>query len=160
MLCTKRTLVSTNIIPFQNIPEYISEVESSSCAHQSSSTLFNITVCLVMSVIRFNLWLTGNCSAGYHIDGTNCIACPLGTYQPRKWQDSCIECPEGSTTSYTASTSQDDCNGQCWLTQLVEQTHVFTICGLGEIHIILATIVVCFGLNGNCNHFVLHVHQK
>ncbi|KAI0238725.1 hypothetical protein LSAT2_010524, partial [Lamellibrachia satsuma] len=52
----------------------------------------------------------GNCSAGYKTDGASCIPCTQGTYQPEKWQDSCNDCPKGSTTSANQSTSDTDCN--------------------------------------------------
>ena len=38
----------------------------------------------------------------------NCIACPLGTYQPNFRQAGCLLCPSGKTTIRGAA-SEDDC---------------------------------------------------
>ena len=47
---------------------------------------------------------TGNCSAGYKTDKENCTPCPVGTYQPEKWNDTCIKCENGVVTLTPGST--------------------------------------------------------
>ncbi|XP_071129047.1 uncharacterized protein [Mytilus edulis] len=55
------------------------------------------------------------CEAGYKRVGTDtCEKCPIGTYQPQKWQTSCLSCGGDSyRTDQEASTSQDDCKYFC-----------------------------------------------
>ncbi|XP_032235848.2 sushi, von Willebrand factor type A, EGF and pentraxin domain-containing protein 1 [Nematostella vectensis] len=38
-----------------------------------------------------------------------CLACPLGTYQPKAFSASCIKCPDVRTTARVGSTSLSDC---------------------------------------------------
>lgn len=40
---------------------------------------------------------------------TNCLMCPIGTYQPKFRATKCEACPSGKTTLQKASTSIDDC---------------------------------------------------
>ncbi|GFR99359.1 Pol polyprotein [Elysia marginata] len=55
-----------------------------------------------------------NCSAGFFIDGQNrCKQCALGTYQPNKWQTSCLDCPVDTTTDRTGAISSDQCFSSC-----------------------------------------------
>ena len=44
----------------------------------------------------------------------NCLACPLGTYQPNFRQSSCMKCPNGKSTKVLGTVSKDDCewNGE------------------------------------------------
>ena len=41
-----------------------------------------------------------------------CESCPKGTYQERKYQDTCIPCLEGLTTIGTGSRERSDCYGK------------------------------------------------
>ena len=54
---------------------------------------------------------TGNCSAGYKTDKEKCTPCPVGTYQPEKWNDTCIKCENGFVTLRPGSTKDTDCSG-------------------------------------------------
>ncbi|XP_050392556.2 uncharacterized protein LOC126811123 [Patella vulgata] len=54
-----------------------------------------------------------NCTAGYKIDGVNCVACPIGQYQSLPYQLSCQSCPSGTTTRNTASSASTDCEDFC-----------------------------------------------
>ncbi|KAK2167305.1 hypothetical protein NP493_1280g00020 [Ridgeia piscesae] len=53
--------------------------------------------------------LQGNCTAGQMIEGKTCKACPLGTYQDKKWQTKCNRCEDKKTTSKEGATTEDDC---------------------------------------------------
>ena len=53
--------------------------------------------------------VTGNCTAGQMIVGKTCRACPLGTYQDRKWQTECKRCGDKMTTSRKGATTIRDC---------------------------------------------------
>lgn len=52
----------------------------------------------------------GNCTAGSYISGTSCVTCPIGFYNPDKWQTSCTKCPPESTTRVTGATSVSQCD--------------------------------------------------
>lgn len=50
------------------------------------------------------------CSPGYYYDGSDCLACPIGTYSSSYNLDSnCSSCPANATTYYTGSTEYNDC---------------------------------------------------
>ena len=53
----------------------------------------------------------GNCTVGQKLntDTNLCEECALGSYQPDKWQESCIECSSQRTTVDLASVSADQC---------------------------------------------------
>lgn len=56
----------------------------------------------------------GDCPPGSYMDpniNTQCNWCDIGTYQPVKWQMTCLSCPSGSTTTTTGSVYPSDCNG-------------------------------------------------
>ncbi|XP_052071119.1 uncharacterized protein LOC127709553 [Mytilus californianus] len=55
------------------------------------------------------------CEAGYKRVGTStCEKCPIGTYQPQKWQTSCLSCGgDRYRTDQEASSSKDDCKYFC-----------------------------------------------
>lgn len=55
--------------------------------------------------------LTEACEAGYKRVGTStCVKCPIGEYQPLKWQTSCLSCGGARyRTDQDASTSKDEC---------------------------------------------------
>jgi CUB/sushi domain-containing protein len=38
------------------------------------------------------------CHAGRYFQNISCLNCPLGQYQPETAQDSCLQCPGGSST--------------------------------------------------------------
>ncbi|RUS76316.1 hypothetical protein EGW08_015923, partial [Elysia chlorotica] len=49
-----------------------------------------------------------NCSAGFFRTAQNeCELCGPGTYQPDKWQTSCLACPEDTTTAGPGATNSD-----------------------------------------------------
>lgn len=58
---------------------------------------------------RIVMFLLADCLAGQSWNGTECVDCPLGTFQSHPYQTSCIECPEGWTTLAVASTELTDC---------------------------------------------------
>lgn len=49
------------------------------------------------------------CSAGYYINGTRCIPCPIGSFSTAVNSTACIRCPNGQYTGSTASTSKKAC---------------------------------------------------
>ncbi|WAQ97074.1 SCUB2-like protein [Mya arenaria] len=53
------------------------------------------------------------CVAGQRYDGSTCITCEKGTYQPDKKQTLCLKCPERSTTIGPGKTSVADCSVVC-----------------------------------------------
>ena len=55
-----------------------------------------------------------DCPSGTHRDIINgCATCPIGTYMDRpNREDSCIQCPEGTTTTEGGSVSEQDCDGE------------------------------------------------
>ena len=61
------------------------------------------------------LSVTGNCTAGQMSEGKTCKACPLGTYQDRKWQTECKRCGDNMTTSRTGATTVRDCFCKCFV---------------------------------------------
>ncbi|KAI0230172.1 hypothetical protein LSAT2_019429 [Lamellibrachia satsuma] len=75
----------------------------------------NCTVCPVdlitdsIGATNIDNCTRGNCSAGYKTVKHKCIPCPMGTYQPQRWNDTCMDCPGGSITSGTGATSEDEC---------------------------------------------------
>ena len=58
--------------------------------------------------------VTGNCTAGQMTDGKTCKACPLGTYQDKKWQTECKRCGDKMTTSNEGATRKDHCFCKCF----------------------------------------------
>ncbi|GFO38966.1 signal peptide, cub and egf-like domain-containing protein 1, partial [Plakobranchus ocellatus] len=61
-----------------------------------------------------------------------CVACPIGTYNSEKWQDSCTDCPSGLTTNITGRSVQADCYRDCPSgQQLDDNTGQCRDCGLG-----------------------------
>ncbi|XP_067672504.1 uncharacterized protein [Haliotis asinina] len=54
-----------------------------------------------------------NCTAGQKTTSTGCVDCPIGSYQPNKWQTDCISCATDKTTTGTGSTSETDCILSC-----------------------------------------------
>ena len=56
----------------------------------------------------------GDCGPGTFIDSVNsqCTVCPVGTYNGERYQTMCQQCPTGSSTPGTNSTSIDDCTGE------------------------------------------------
>ena len=64
-----------------------------------------------MFLLHFSV--TGNCTAGQMILGKTCKACPLGTYQDRKWQTECNRCGDKMTTSRKGATTVRDCLCMC-----------------------------------------------
>ena len=67
------------------------------------------------TVGRYILSVTGNCTAGQMSEGKTCKACPLGTYQDRKWQTECKRCGDNMTTSRTGATTVRDCFCKCFV---------------------------------------------
>ena len=65
-------------------------------------------------VSYFIFCVTGNCTAGQMIEGKTCKACPLGTYQDKKWQTKCNRCEDKKTTSKEGATTEDDCFCKCF----------------------------------------------
>ena len=57
---------------------------------------------------------TLECHAGFYDDNIHhdvCLPCPIGTYcEFGHGEQSCIECPEGHTTSQEASGSSSECH--------------------------------------------------
>ena len=51
--------------------------------------------------------LNPNCNDTGTVCTPQCTQCGIGTYQDG---DTCVDCPEGYTTAYPGSTSEDDCN--------------------------------------------------
>ncbi|XP_070188097.1 uncharacterized protein [Littorina saxatilis] len=56
-----------------------------------------------------------NCSAGFFREVANntCMECPLSTYQPDRWQTSCVACPTERLTEITGATSESQCLLSC-----------------------------------------------
>ncbi|XP_077984041.1 sushi, von Willebrand factor type A, EGF and pentraxin domain-containing protein 1-like [Glandiceps talaboti] len=55
------------------------------------------------------------CPKGTHHDTVldTCEICPIGWYQDSESNESCIQCPDGTTTKLTRSKSLSDCRGFC-----------------------------------------------
>ncbi|KAI0233726.1 hypothetical protein LSAT2_016060 [Lamellibrachia satsuma] len=51
----------------------------------------------------------GDCSSGYMFDGTDCKACPVGSYQDEKYQTSCKSCGNMMSTANKGATSLTEC---------------------------------------------------
>ena len=64
--------------------------------------------------INMFLFFVTDCPSGTHRDIINgCATCPIGTYMDRpNREDSCIQCPEGTTTTGEGSVSEQDCDGE------------------------------------------------
>ncbi|XP_013405828.1 uncharacterized protein LOC106170487 [Lingula anatina] len=75
----------------------------------------------------------GNCTAGYYIHSSNnsCVPCPLNSYQPDKWQTSCILCPDNKTTATMATTALTECKYRCPLGQ-EDQSGTCRPCAIGS----------------------------
>ncbi|XP_023933602.1 proprotein convertase subtilisin/kexin type 5 [Lingula anatina] len=56
-----------------------------------------------------------NCSAGSYRDTltNNCTLCPLGRYQPQKWQTMCESCDPGYTTTALGAINEAQCTKYC-----------------------------------------------
>ena len=52
-----------------------------------------------------------DCGPGTFTDGSSCIDCVVGEYQPEKFQTSCMACPSSLTTVTSGSKSLTDCIG-------------------------------------------------
>ncbi|XP_033732292.1 uncharacterized protein LOC117321818 [Pecten maximus] len=58
-----------------------------------------------------DMCVVGNCTSGQYLVNTtlNCKDCPVGTYQPGKWQMECIPCPADTTTQGEGTTQRSQC---------------------------------------------------
>ncbi|OWF54931.1 Fibropellin-1 [Mizuhopecten yessoensis] len=58
-----------------------------------------------------DLCVVGNCTPGqFLVNATlDCTDCPVGTYQPNKWQTACIPCPNDTTTQEEGTTQRSQC---------------------------------------------------
>ncbi|XP_067673802.1 uncharacterized protein [Haliotis asinina] len=55
-----------------------------------------------------------DCPSGRYIDNTKlCRICPIATFQPKKWQRSCISCNDSYTTTAAESKNGSDCKFLC-----------------------------------------------
>lgn len=55
--------------------------------------------------------ITDTCLKGSRWDGTQCIQCEKGTFQPADGQSECIKCPDGSTTPGIGTETEVECSG-------------------------------------------------
>ena len=80
-------------------------------ASQSNCHLeLNLQVAILLNIcVKFNFYVTGNCTVGKMIEGNICKACPMGTYQDEKWQTECKPCGENMTTFEEGATTVDNC---------------------------------------------------
>ena len=53
--------------------------------------------------------VAGDCSAGSIFDGMDCKACPVGSYQDKKYQMSCKSCGKMMTTEKEGAKSMTKC---------------------------------------------------
>ena len=61
--------------------------------------------------VWFYKYLSLDCQEGFFYNHTLkiCVACPLGTYQWSKGQDTCRQCPDGQTTSNNGNQDKMAC---------------------------------------------------
>ncbi|XP_012940810.1 sushi, von Willebrand factor type A, EGF and pentraxin domain-containing protein 1 [Aplysia californica] len=72
------------------------------------------------------------CLPGYHPQAARCEPCDYGFYQPDRWQDACIQCPNGTTTYQKAADVADLCIKDCPAGQeYIAATDECRDCGLG-----------------------------
>ncbi|XP_060063970.1 uncharacterized protein LOC132544399 [Ylistrum balloti] len=62
-----------------------------------------------------DMCIIGNCTSGQYLLNTtlNCTDCPVGTYQPQKWQTACISCPNDTTTQGEGASQRSQCFLYC-----------------------------------------------
>jgi len=76
-----------------------------------------------------------DCPAGsfHNVDENRCDICTFGLYQPQKWQESCINCPDRKTTLQEGSTSSEQCLFFCpkGLEEFPEGSSTCRLCPLG-----------------------------
>ncbi|KAK7507523.1 hypothetical protein BaRGS_00001458, partial [Batillaria attramentaria] len=53
------------------------------------------------------------CEPGFKPRSSGCVECGLGTYQPDKWEEDCINCTSGRTTYQTGANSSELCLPDC-----------------------------------------------
>ncbi|XP_013070411.2 uncharacterized protein LOC106057644 isoform X3 [Biomphalaria glabrata] len=82
----------------------------------------NCTPCKNSSFVTANMAATSNdnctvlnCVEGFRTNQVTqmCEACPKGSYQDKKYQDTCIPCPPDQSTKTSASTKSSDCENFC-----------------------------------------------
>lgn len=81
------------------------------CPLGTNNTAPNVT--LSTKSTRVEDCIVPDCQAGYYISGGGCEMCPVGSYQPAKWQTPCISCPSGQSTASTGSTESTACKYYC-----------------------------------------------
>jgi hypothetical protein len=76
-----------------------------------------------------------NCSAGFstfsNASYSECEICPVGTYQPDKWQDNCINCSASTTTLMQGSTNSSECLFFCPIGQQAYNNSACELCPVG-----------------------------
>ena len=77
-----------------------------------------------------------SCPAGRYSDSKtkNCETCPVGQYQGDKMQTSCIQCPDGKSTTTTGQTHVSACGARCYRGFYKSASHPFTCseCPIGQ----------------------------
>ncbi|XP_071105159.1 uncharacterized protein [Haliotis cracherodii] len=53
------------------------------------------------------------CEPGSYLDAGQCTLCVEGSYQPQKWQDSCLSCTPGLITLTPGAVTEDQCVLDC-----------------------------------------------
>lgn len=66
---------------------------------------------LVINMKLFVHWLLAACKPGQYRDVSEniCKLCPVGSYQPLKWQEDCINCDPDYSTLGQGSVKRSDC---------------------------------------------------
>ncbi len=124
-----------------------------------SLRLINCLHCNLWNILLFAV----ECPPGKYWNSTlsNCIYCPLGTYQDEPNQESCKSCPNQKITATTGTQNSSDCfstkfdiKGK-WVRLHQRSFQVIETCGNG-FHVFL--IINC-GSNSN-QHFVMQQREE
>ena len=76
--------------------------------------LITLTINFTDKMNSTNRTFSAECQAGTYAseEGTSCLLCPIGMYQPSSAATSCIECEEGTTTESAGSEELGECIGR------------------------------------------------
>uniref|UniRef100_A0A0N4ZHL7 Delta-like protein n=1 Tax=Parastrongyloides trichosuri TaxID=131310 RepID=A0A0N4ZHL7_PARTI len=98
----------------------------------SSFKIENIYYCGFGTVLKNDVCVPCSPGTAFNIKTNKCEYCPIGTYQSREGELSCVQCPDTTTTIGIGSVTPDECKPSCEPGHYFNtQTSICEECGVG-----------------------------